>query len=100
MNILLKTCFLFLSIFILNQGYFFISNQSNSPEKKQSIITKEDLQGQWVYHTLKFYRVKKDYEVEIGYIPSEIENLHVFLLLLPQSKGKVYFHNINLTVWE
>lgn len=43
---------------------------------------------------------KKEFSTQIGYIPSDIEDLFIFLLLLPETRGKVSFHNIKLTVLE
>lgn len=43
---------------------------------------------------------KKEFSVDISYVPSEIEDLFVFLLLLPETQGKVYFHDIKLMVLE
>lgn len=43
---------------------------------------------------------KKEFSTEINYVPSEIEALYVFLVFLPETKGKVYFHDVKLIVLE
>ena len=43
---------------------------------------------------------KKEFSAEINYIPTDIEKLSIFLILLPKTKGKVYFHDVKLMVLE
>ena len=43
---------------------------------------------------------KQDFSTEIDYVPTDIEDLFVFLLLLPETEGKVTFHDVKLTVLE